>query len=346
MANLVDLYVVYRILRKLTTPFENWPAYKTGVIDGEGNIIKSPSQRNTQDERDSLNTLDVLILNLRKLLAKVPGGKSKFATYAAALFLIKEEKNLTSTNLEEKFADFLSNKESITEEIANVVGAGKIAGTTGDPPVGSKVMMRRFANNDVFVVDTKRYLKARLGKRKFLKYETYVGDDDVGEAIRQYGRKNPKKPIIIQDEMTGAMIFLRHGKSGLFTESFSNRPLLEEITQSDLKKIEQYADKLFQAVGIDVAFTRHFLDRVNDERNRKQITTDELSSLFKKTYEKHGKRIPKLGPDAEAVIKDMQSDINMPFVLKWDRNAEQLDLVAKTVMRKKNFMTSNQKLTV
>jgi hypothetical protein len=346
MANLVDLYVVYRILRKLTTPFDKWPAYKTGVIDGEGNILKSSSERNTQDERDSLNTLDVLILNLRKLLAKVPGGKSKFATYAAALFLIKEEKSLTINNLEENFVVFLSNKQSLNEEIANVVGAGKIAGTTGDPPVGSKVMMRRFANNDVFVVDTKRYLKARLGKRKFLKYETYVGDDDVGEAIRQYGRKNPKKPIIIQDEMTGAMIFLRHGKSGFFTESFSNRPLLEEITQSELKKIEQYADKLFQAVGIDVAFTRHFLDRVNDERNIKQITTDELSSLFKKTYEKHGKRIPKLGPDAEAVIKDMQSDINMPFVLKWDRNAEQLDLVAKTVMRKKNFMTSNQKLTV
>ena len=42
----------------------------------------------------------------------------------------------------------------------------------------------------------------------------------------------------------------------------------------------------------------------------------------------------------------MQSDINMPFVLKWDRDSEELDLVAKTVMRKKNFMTSNQKLTV
>jgi|688.fasta_scaffold15375_7 hypothetical protein len=346
MANLVDLYVVYRILRKLTTPFENWPAYKTGVIDAEGNILKSSSERNTQDERDSFNLLDVLILNLKKLLMKVPGGKTKFATYAAALFLIKEEKNLTPDNLEEKFAVFLSNKETLKEEIANVVGAGRIAGTTGDPPAGSKIMMRRFANNDVFVVDTKRYLKARLGKRKFLKYETYVGDDDVGEAIRQYGRKNPKKPIILQDGMTGAMIFLRHGKSGLFTESFGARLLIEEITQSDLKKIEQYADKLFQAVGIDVAFTRHFLDRVNDERNRKQITSDELTALFKKTYEKHGKRIPKLGPDAEAVINDMQSDINMPFVLKWDRSAEQLDLVAKTVMRKKNFMTSNQKLTV
>jgi len=345
MTNLVDLYVVYRILRKLTTPFDKWPAYKTGVIDAEGNIVKAPSERNTQDERDSLNLLDVLVLNLRKLLMKIPGGKTKFATYAAALFLIKEEKNLTAENLEEKFKEFLSNKEKLNEEIANVVGAGKIAGTTGDPPVGSKVMMRRFANNDVFVVDTKRYLQARLGKRKYLKYETYVGNDDVGEAIRQYGRKNPKKPIILQDETTGAMIFLRQAQKGMFKESFSEF-IAEEITTSDLKKIEQYADKLFQAVGIDVAFTRHFLDRVNDERNRKQITTDELITLFKKTYEKHGKRIPKLGPDAEAVINDMQSDINMPFVLKWDRNTEELDLVAKTVMRKKNFMTSNQKLTV
>ena len=81
-------------------------------------------------------------------------------------------------------------------------------------------MLRRFAKNDVFVVDTERYLKARLGKRKYLKYETYVGNDDVGNAIREYGRKYPKKPIILQDDKTGAMIFLRYGKSGMFSEQF------------------------------------------------------------------------------------------------------------------------------
>jgi hypothetical protein len=53
-----------------------------------------------------------------------------------------------------------------------------------------------------------------------------------------------------------------------------------------------------------------------------------------------------LGPDAEAVLNDMQTQINLPFVLKWDRDSEELDLVAKTVMRKKNFMTHNQKFTV
>jgi hypothetical protein len=46
------------------------------------------------------------------------------------------------------------------------------------------------------------------------------------------------------------------------------------------------------------------------------------------------------------VIADMASNINMPFVLNWDRDREELDLVAKTVMRKKNFMTNNPKLKV
>jgi len=218
MANLVDLYIVYRILRKLTTPFDQWDAYKQGVIDVEGNIIMKPDDRVKQDQRDSLTTLDVLILNLKKILGKLPYGKTKLASYGAALFLIKEEKNLTEENLEKKFMNYL-NSQNLHEEIANITGPG-VAGTTGDPPISSKIMMRRFANNDVFVVDTERYLKARLGKRKYLKYETYVGNDDVGNAIREYGRKYPKKPIILQDGKTGSMIFLRYGKSGMFREQF------------------------------------------------------------------------------------------------------------------------------
>jgi|TARA_R100000005_G_C4867273_1_gene125569 hypothetical protein len=122
--------------------------------------------------------------------------------------------------------------------------------------------------------------------------------------------------------------------------------LREEISQRDLDGIEKFADRLFAKVNIDVEFTRHFLDRVNDERNKKQITTAELTRLFKQTYNKHGKKIPQLGPDAEAVLKDMQTDINMPFVLKYDKRNQEFELVAKTVMRKKGFKTSNQTLSI
>ena len=117
------------------------------------------------------------------------------------------------------------------------------------------------------------------------------------------------------------------------------------ITQKQLDSIERFADKLWGKVGLDVEFTRHFLDRLNDSRNKKDITPAEIQRLFKQSYRRYGKKIASLGQGAQAVINDMETDINMPFVLQLDKNGE-LDLVAKTVMRKKDFKTTNQKFTV
>lgn len=116
-----------------------------------------------------------------------------------------------------------------------------------------------------------------------------------------------------------------------------------QLSRQDLDNVEKYADRLYKSVGIDVEFTKHFLDRVNDARNKKQITVAELIRMFKQSYKTYGKKIAQLGPDAEAVLNDMQTDVNMPFALKWD--GKELDLVAKTVMRKKDFATSNQKFS-
>lgn len=125
------------------------------------------------------------------------------------------------------------------------------------------------------------------------------------------------------------------------------KPLLFEIiSQAELDSIESYLDKIFAAVGIDIEFTRHFLDRANDARNRKQIEPRELEDIFAKAYEDYGEAIPKLGADAEAVLIDMESDINVPFVLKYDPRSKKLQLISKTVMRKPNFQTSNKKLRV
>ena len=120
----------------------------------------------------------------------------------------------------------------------------------------------------------------------------------------------------------------------------------KEITQGDINQLERFADKLFSKVGIDVEFTKHFLDRVNDERNKKQITMSELTRLFKQEFKRWGKPIAQMGPDAEAVMKDLSTNINMPFALNWDRENNELDLVAKSVMRKPNFKTSNKEFPV
>jgi len=119
-----------------------------------------------------------------------------------------------------------------------------------------------------------------------------------------------------------------------------------EISSAELDNVERFADKMFGKIGIDVEFTRHFLDRVNDERNVKPITVSELIRIFKQEYKRWGNPIKKLGPDAEAVMKDMKTDINIPFALRWDPRNQELDLIAKTVMRKKDFRTPNQEFPV
>ncbi|MBG10955.1 MAG: hypothetical protein CMD92_07280 [Gammaproteobacteria bacterium] len=120
----------------------------------------------------------------------------------------------------------------------------------------------------------------------------------------------------------------------------------QPITNAQLNALEKALDKLFASLNIDVEFTRHFIDRANDDRNGNPITMSELVNMFRKEYRRWGKPIAQMGPDAEAVMKDLESDINIPFVLKWDRDNEELDLVAKTVMRKKNFKTSNKEFPV
>lgn len=120
--------------------------------------------------------------------------------------------------------------------------------------------------------------------------------------------------------------------------------MAEPITQSQLNALERAVDSVFGKLGIDVDFTRHFLDRVNDERNMRQITLRELGEIFAKEYRKWGTRISKMPVDAEAVMKDLSSAINIPFVL--NPKGGEKKLVAKTVMRKKNFMSPDPTLPV
>ena len=122
--------------------------------------------------------------------------------------------------------------------------------------------------------------------------------------------------------------------------------IIETLTKDNLDQIERFADKLFKKLKIDVEFTRHFLDRVNDARNGKPISSAELIHLFKNTHKKYGKKLSQSDPGLQAVIHDMANDVNMPFIMKWDANNNEWDMVAKTVMRKKDFKTSNQKFKV
>jgi hypothetical protein len=123
-------------------------------------------------------------------------------------------------------------------------------------------------------------------------------------------------------------------------------PLDEIVTQSEIDDVERIADEWFEDYGIDVVFTKHFLERVNDERNGKPISAEELEDLFTQTAEKYGEKLANLPDDYQAVLLKLRNDLNLPFALNYDDNNDEMDLVAKTVMRKKNFQTSNPKLAL
>ena len=122
--------------------------------------------------------------------------------------------------------------------------------------------------------------------------------------------------------------------------------LNEMISPSELDLLEDYADRLFKELNLDVKFSIHFRDRVNDTRNKPPITTHELIDLFKRAYEKAGKKISEMPPKAEAVLQDMRTNLNTPFVIEFDPNKCELYLVLKTIIRKKDFMTTNYKIVI
>jgi len=129
--------------------------------------------------------------------------------------------------------------------------------------------------------------------------------------------------------------------------SFKKYLLSEQrMTREDLKRLETYASNLFNTLGIDVAFSNHFFDRLHDPRNGKDISLEELLRLFNLQYRQNGQKIKKLPVGAEAIMQDMKTDINMPVVFKYNSRTRMINLLAKTVLRKKNFYGADLRLQV
>lgn len=120
------------------------------------------------------------------------------------------------------------------------------------------------------------------------------------------------------------------------------------ITPAHMKAFEEFVDKMFKKFNIDFDFTKHFRERISDSRNNPCINMKEIADMIKKIYAKYAKGEKSLSKyiDSEAVIKDMQSDLNMPIAIEYNRKNDEVEVVAKTIMRKKNFRTPNPEIKV
>ena len=137
MGRAIDLFVTYRFIKLLVTPFEKTDAYRLGIIDADGKRILVPGTTNkptplrTVEEKSAYTVLHKLVFNIKKIFAKVPGLRTKLGTYAAALFLLKDtfKESVDDPDIFEKeFMKYLKEQgyeidDTISEE---VIGFGEV----------------------------------------------------------------------------------------------------------------------------------------------------------------------------------------------------------------------------
>ena len=112
MSRAVDLLITYRIIKLLTTPFEKQDAYRLGINDKNGKVLRKTKELKTGKERDAYTILHRFVFNLKRLINLVPGGKSKLGTYASALgLLLKENKEINEIELERTLYKHLSDND-------------------------------------------------------------------------------------------------------------------------------------------------------------------------------------------------------------------------------------------
>lgn len=94
-----DLFYAYRFIKLLVTPWEKTEAFELGIIDDDGKVVKKTSQLKTSEEKSAYTVFHRLVFNIKRLLSKLPFGKAKLASWATALFLIKEETGMTEEEI-------------------------------------------------------------------------------------------------------------------------------------------------------------------------------------------------------------------------------------------------------
>ena len=157
MGRAIDLFVTYRFLKLLTTPFDQQDAFKLGIIDEKGNRIKKPNSTRpavplaTSELKNSYTILHKLVFNIKKIFSKVPGLRTKVGTYAAALFLLKDtfKESVSDPDMFEKeFMKYLKEQgvELDNEISEEVIGFGEIL------PKGEYVLINDILNKQEHII--------------------------------------------------------------------------------------------------------------------------------------------------------------------------------------------------
>lgn len=211
MASVFNAFLAYRFIKILTSDWRDTDAYKTGVVDANGIQLKKTTELKTALEKKSYTIFHKIIFNIKRLLQRFPGGRSRIASYAAALALLRESDEIVESdkilmeNILINHINLIEEKghESIilSEEIANAVGDGSNLGNFVQKPF-------TFAGMQGFKVPSDSYNKFLQGKKKYSRWDKFLRREDATE-IREYIKKNPKAKVVLQDATHGSMVIMQ-----------------------------------------------------------------------------------------------------------------------------------------
>tara|TARA_Y100000389_G_scaffold61548_1_gene57613 strand:- start:520 stop:1161 length:642 start_codon:yes stop_codon:yes gene_type:complete len=188
----IDLFVAYRFLRILTTPWKDQDAFKLGIIDDNGKLLRKANTLTTDEEKKSFTLLHRLVFNLKRILNKVPGVRTKIGTYATALFLLKQSVITDaeeSEMIEKTFANWLiDNGYAESDDLEeSVIGIGETL------PKG-----RYRLNQDIFT--DKSEIKGSKGDIVVAFSEISPTDEVLGQSIFKVVHQRSKEEIYVSLE--------------------------------------------------------------------------------------------------------------------------------------------------
>lgn len=269
---------------------------------------------------------------LARVNSFVTGGKTRKTADADLAKQIKEDVDLSAfLDINEQFELMEAALEdqiiaAIHKHVTKGVDLGDIAnqisqarGVNKTPRELIKMYMSKYAKKNTVSPERARALKKKYG---FAVEQSGAGDEGTDELVRKYKEDTPgEEPDTISEEQK-----------------------CDLVGADQMKAFEKFVDRMFDKYDIDFEFTKHFGDRMSDDRNKPCIKMKELADLITKIYKMKGNPL-KGKKGSQVVVKDLQSDLNIPFVIDYDEKRDEFVFTAKTIMRKKNFKTPNDVVT-
>ncbi len=158
-AKAYEILTIAKILKMLKKDYKEFDAYKLGIIDAKGNVIRNPE---TEKEKDAMNILNRFVLNMKKMLDKIPFMKSRLATTLMVYNLLKEY--------------FDGDTETLLNE-ASTVATTLASHSPSDIPAQAKQSFAiSMPRPERVVVNSKIYAKIKSGNMNTKELESILGD--------------------------------------------------------------------------------------------------------------------------------------------------------------------------